>query len=56
MLDEGMDYQGPCIHISNYLPIRARFPQEKEATLDLVDQALAGEIDVKPEWMRGSGI
>lgn len=40
-------------HISNYLPIRARLPEDKQATLTLLDQALAGLIDIKPEWMRG---
>lgn len=40
-------------HISNYLPIRARLPEDKSAVLKLIDQALAGEIDVKPDWMRG---
>ncbi|NIT53309.1 MAG: radical SAM protein, partial [candidate division Zixibacteria bacterium] len=29
-------------HASNYLPIRARFPKDKEATLQLIDEALEG--------------
>ena len=40
-------------HASNYLPIKARLPQDKTATLDLIDRALAGEISLKPEYMRG---
>lgn len=40
-------------HASNYLPIRARFPKEKESTMKLIDTALAGEIELRPEWMRG---
>ena len=40
-------------HASNYLPIRARFPKEKDATMKLIDTALAGEIELRPEWMRG---
>ncbi len=40
-------------HASNYLPIRAVFPRDKESTLKLIDDALAGEIKLKPEWMRG---
>ena len=41
------------VHASNYLSIDARFPQDKEAVLQTLDQALAGKIDLKPEWMRG---
>lgn len=40
-------------HASNYLPIRARLPKEKTATLELIDQALAGKIALRPEHMRG---
>jgi hypothetical protein len=39
-------------HASNYLPIRARLPRDKEATLHLIDQALAGKVDLKPEYLR----
>ncbi len=39
-------------HASNYLPIRARMPSEKVETLRLIDQALAGEIRLKPEYLR----
>ena len=39
-------------HASNYLPIRARLPRDKKATLELIDQALAGEIALKPEYLR----
>ncbi len=39
-------------HASNYLPIRARLPKEKEATLKLIDEALAGRIELKPEYLR----
>ncbi|MGD9973321.1 MAG: radical SAM protein [Desulfatirhabdiaceae bacterium] len=39
-------------HASNYLPIRARMPSEKAETLRLIDQALAGEIRLKPEYLR----
>ena len=40
-------------HASNYLPIRAVFPRDKEETIKLIDNALAGEVELKPEWMRG---
>jgi radical SAM superfamily enzyme YgiQ (UPF0313 family) len=40
-------------HASNYLPIRARMPKDKERTLALIDSALAGEVALRPEWSRG---
>jgi radical SAM superfamily enzyme YgiQ (UPF0313 family) len=40
-------------HASNYLPIKASLPKDREKTLALIDAALRGEIDLKPEWMRG---
>jgi radical SAM superfamily enzyme YgiQ (UPF0313 family) len=39
-------------HASNYLPIRARLPRDKEAVLKLIDDALAGKIALKPEYLR----
>ena len=39
-------------HASNYLPIKARIPKDKEKTLLQIDQALAGKIALKPEWLR----
>ncbi len=39
-------------HASNYLPIRARLPRDKEKTLELISQALNGDIPLKSESMR----
>ena len=39
-------------HPSNYLPIRARLPEGKQEVLALIDAALKGEIELRPEWMR----
>lgn len=39
-------------HASNYLPIRAKLPDEKPATLALLDQAIAGKLALKPEHLR----
>jgi radical SAM superfamily enzyme YgiQ (UPF0313 family) len=39
-------------HASNYLPIRARMPRDKTSTLELIDQALAGKVGLKPEYLR----
>ena len=39
-------------HASNYLPIRAKLPEEKEKTLELISQALKGKVALRPEFMR----
>jgi radical SAM superfamily enzyme YgiQ (UPF0313 family) len=39
-------------HASNYLPIKARLPRDKAATLALIDKALAGSVSLKPEYLR----
>jgi hypothetical protein len=39
-------------HASNYLPIRARLPRDHQATLKLIDDALAARIKLKPEYLR----
>ena len=39
-------------HASNYLPVKARLPKGKQATLDQIDSAIKGDIGLRPEWMR----
>ena len=39
-------------HASNYLPIKARLPKDKEATLKIIEQALSGKVPLKPEYLR----
>jgi radical SAM superfamily enzyme YgiQ (UPF0313 family) len=39
-------------HASNYLPIKARLPRDRDATLRLIDEALAGKVALKPEYLR----
>ncbi|MDD2462927.1 MAG: radical SAM protein [Desulfobulbus sp.] len=39
-------------HASNYLPIRAKLPEEKTETLALIDAALSGSLALKPEYLR----
>lgn len=39
-------------HASNYLPIKARLPRDKEQVLAQIDAALAGEVALKPEFLR----
>ena len=40
-------------HASNYLPLGGRLPADKERLLEAVRSARAGEVELKPEWMRG---
>jgi radical SAM superfamily enzyme YgiQ (UPF0313 family) len=42
-----------CNHASNYLPLRGRWPGARSRLLPLLDAALAGQIPVKPELLRG---
>ncbi len=39
-------------HASNYLPLKVRMPADKEKALATIDAALAGDIPIKPEWLR----
>lgn len=48
-LSRGMFFSN---HASNYLPIKARLPRGKEEALAKIDSALAGNIDLRPEWSR----
>jgi radical SAM superfamily enzyme YgiQ (UPF0313 family) len=39
-------------HASNYIPLRARLPEDKEQALATIARALAGKIQLRPESMR----
>src|SRR5688572_3151747 len=40
-------------HASNWLPLGGRLPADRERLLEAVDLARAGDIPLKPEWLRG---
>lgn len=40
-------------HASNYLPLAGRLPADRDRMVAALDAALAGEIDLRPEWSRG---
>jgi radical SAM superfamily enzyme len=48
-LSQGMFHAN---HASNYLPIKARLPRDKQSILQLIDEALAGRVSLKPEMYR----
>jgi radical SAM superfamily enzyme YgiQ (UPF0313 family) len=40
-------------HASNYLPIAGELPRDRERLLGLLDTALSGQVQLRPEWARG---
>ena len=48
-LSRGMFFSN---HASNYLPLKVRYPHGQEEALKLIDSALAGQVGLKPEWLR----
>ena len=52
---EALDVQTyfTCNHVSNYLPMTGRIPQAKARIVGRLDAALAGELPIKPEYLRG---
>ncbi len=40
-------------HASNYLALEGRLPRDRERIVATVDRALAGELPLRPEWLRG---
>lgn len=42
-----------CNHASNYLPLKGPLPARQVELLAMLDRALAGQIALKPEFLRG---
>jgi radical SAM superfamily enzyme YgiQ (UPF0313 family) len=40
-------------HASNYLPLGGRLPADRDRLIAAVDAARAGEVALRPEWLRG---
>lgn len=40
-------------HASNYLALGGRLPRDRERIVATLDAALAGEVEFRPDWMRG---
>lgn len=43
-------------HASNYVNLRGTLNQDKEAMINLLDEAIKGNVHLKSEWMRDSNI
>jgi len=40
-------------HASNRLPVAGRLPRDRDGIVQAIDAALAGDVALRPEWMRG---
>ncbi|MFH1283186.1 MAG: radical SAM protein [bacterium] len=40
-------------HASNFLPLKGRFPQDKQMLLDVLGSAIKGKTRLRPEFLRG---
>ncbi|MEE2962157.1 MAG: radical SAM protein [Myxococcota bacterium] len=40
-------------HASNYLPLAGNLPEDRDRIVDLIEQAVRGELALRPEWLRG---
>lgn len=52
----GLDLTGAVFrsnHASNWLPLGGRLPADKQRLLEAIDLARAGDLPLKPDWLRG---
>ena len=40
-------------HASNYLPLAGRIPRDRAQIVSVIERALEGGLQLRPEWMRG---
>jgi radical SAM superfamily enzyme YgiQ (UPF0313 family) len=40
-------------HASNYLPVEGRLPRDRERIVNAIDEAIRGEVPLRPEYWRG---
>jgi hypothetical protein len=40
-------------HASNYLPLAGRLPRDRARLVNLLDEAIAGRVPLRPERTRG---
>ena len=40
-------------HASNWLPVQGRLPRDRAKIVAVLDEALAGNQPLRPEWARG---
>ena len=56
LLVENLELSGAVFrsnHASNYLPLGGRLPADKERLLEAIARAQAGDVPLKPEYLRG---
>lgn len=40
-------------HASNHVPLAGTLPADRERILEVIDAAVAGRVQLRPDWARG---